>query len=256
MSAHNNSSLPLYVRPDVGDYGLEPDEFMILARVVRFGGWSGGYSKETIRNIAERTPGIEYRRAEYVLKFLVAANVIEQVVEKGHRLGWRPRQPKCWLNPDELDTVRTTVYTNRKQPEAKEAPASTNVTPIREKKIMTVPRPEALPISDEMMSRIENDFPCAAAQIISHKIRFHSHYSKPHHNQATNESEIPTRTLTQWQGMFMEWMERQEAWLVQKQKQKGGLNATSGARGVPGNSGNHSRKIADDEYDWQPAVSL
>jgi len=211
----------------------------LLCRIIGKAGWNGGMSRETITQMVTACPNVSYRMAQYALRLLVAANLVEQVLnqEGTKRLGWKPRKPKAWLSPDELPDVRAQIYSCREQPKA--AP-TTNVIPMSvvanagNGNAIGVPRPELLMITDEMMTRIESECPLAATAIFAEKLHFFNYYKEARRNKATGEFEPPLKTVRQWQDSFMSWMERKQKNLTETLERTGKINGKATANGKGG----------------------
>ena len=98
--------LVLFVKSDIDDYGLDPYEFRIYARIVRRAG--RGEAWESIPSMA-RACRMSESRARAALQLLEAAGLIKSFVRNGNTT-LRHVTDKCsWIHPEILDQLRTTL---------------------------------------------------------------------------------------------------------------------------------------------------
>ncbi|MBW4641219.1 MAG: helix-turn-helix domain-containing protein [Gloeocapsa sp. UFS-A4-WI-NPMV-4B04] len=112
----DEQALGLFVKSDFDDYGLNPYEFRIYARIVRRAGRSDAW--ESIPNMAKACMMSE-SRARRALQVLEAARLIESIERSGYSALRRPTPKSVWANPDQLSTIRA-MFTRTK-----------SVTPIK-----------------------------------------------------------------------------------------------------------------------------
>lgn len=99
----DEQALGLFVKSDFDDYGLNPYEFRIYARIVRRAGRSDAW--ESIPNMAKACMMSE-RRARRALQVLEAAGLIESIERSGYSALRRLTPKSVWVHPDQLSAIR------------------------------------------------------------------------------------------------------------------------------------------------------
>ena len=120
-------SLVLFVKSDIDDYGLDPYEFRIYARIVRRAG--RGEAWESIPSMA-RACRMSESRARAALQLLEAAGLIKSFVRSGNTT-LRHVTDKCsWIHPEMLEEVRATLTLSKNATPSKSDRGTKNATPI------------------------------------------------------------------------------------------------------------------------------
>lgn len=121
--------IPMFVRSDLDDYGLDPYEFRIYGRIAR----RAGPEKEAWESIPKMARGCQMSesRARKALQLLEAARLIESVERPGHttiRL-LTPRQN--WVAPEELEIIRASLIRTKSITPSKSDSGSKTDTPVQ-----------------------------------------------------------------------------------------------------------------------------
>lgn len=99
----------IFIRSELDDYGLDVYEFRVLAHVARREGKNkqgtskGCFAKQ--KTIAE-TCGMSPRKAQYVLKILCEAGLLEIERQKGSTNIYKVAPPSKWNHPKDLPGIR------------------------------------------------------------------------------------------------------------------------------------------------------
>lgn len=99
----DEQALGLFVKSDFDDYGLNPYEFRIYARIVRRAGRSDAW--ESIPNMAKACMMSE-SRARRAIQVLEAARLIESIERSGYSALRRLTPKSVWVHPDQLSAIR------------------------------------------------------------------------------------------------------------------------------------------------------
>lgn len=99
----DEQELGLFVKSDFDDYGLNPYEFRIYARIVRRAGRSDAW--ESIPNMAKACMMSE-SRARRAIQVLEAARLIESLERSGYSALRRLTPKSVWVQPDQLSAIR------------------------------------------------------------------------------------------------------------------------------------------------------
>lgn len=97
--------LRLFVPSDLDDYGLDPFEFRLYARISRRAG-KDGEASESVPNMAAACH-ITVNRARKVLQLLEQAGLIESIERPGNTTLRRPRPQSEWVQPQRLQELRS-----------------------------------------------------------------------------------------------------------------------------------------------------
>ncbi|MUL39533.1 helix-turn-helix domain-containing protein [Gloeocapsopsis dulcis] len=97
--------LRLFVPSDLDDYGLNPFEFRLYARICRRAG-KDGKASESVPNMAAACH-ITVNRARKVLQLLEQAGLIESIERPGNSTLRRPRPQSEWVQPQRLQELRS-----------------------------------------------------------------------------------------------------------------------------------------------------
>ncbi|AFZ33344.1 hypothetical protein Glo7428_4929 (plasmid) [Gloeocapsa sp. PCC 7428] len=97
--------LRLFVPSDLDDYGLDPFEFRLYARICRRAG-KDGEASESVPNMAAACH-ITVNRARKVLQLLEQAGLIESIERPGNTTLRRPRPQSEWVQPQRLQELRS-----------------------------------------------------------------------------------------------------------------------------------------------------
>lgn len=99
----DEQELGLFVKSDFDDYGLDPYEFRIYARIVRRAGRSDAW--ESIPNMAKACMMSE-SRARRAIQVLEAARLIESIERSGYSALRRLTPKSVWVHPNQLSAIR------------------------------------------------------------------------------------------------------------------------------------------------------
>ena len=117
--------LVLFVKSDIDDYGLDPYEFRIYARIIRRAGRVEAW--ESIPSMA-RACRMSESRARAALQLLEAAGLIKSFVRNGNTT-LRHVTDKCsWIHPEVLDQLRTTLTRTKNDTPTKSDRGTKNAT--------------------------------------------------------------------------------------------------------------------------------
>lgn len=109
MVAEYNNDFSLFVSSDIDDYGLDPYEFRIYARISRRAG--RGQAWESISNMA-RACRMSESRARAALQLLEAIGLIASVERKGNTTIRRLTSKRYWAHPKQVDEIRIGSISN------------------------------------------------------------------------------------------------------------------------------------------------
>ncbi len=102
----NELELCLFVKSEIDDYGLDPYEFRLYARIARRAG--RGEAWESIPRMA-RACQMSLARARKALQLLEAAGLIESVVRPGYSTLHRLTPKHKWVHPEQLEVIRQSL---------------------------------------------------------------------------------------------------------------------------------------------------
>lgn len=106
----HRDDLPIFIHSELDDYGLDPHEFRVYARLARRA--YRGASTEGIRNMAERI-GVSERKVRYTLKVLAEAGLITLHIRPGHTPTCQLRPVRDWSPKEQLPAIRERVGRHR-----------------------------------------------------------------------------------------------------------------------------------------------
>lgn len=100
--------LPIFIHSQLDDYGLDPVEFRIYARLARRAGKHGS-ATESIPNMAKvvRRSG---RTVQRVLKFLTLTKLTSRIERPGKTDRYILNPASKWVNKSKIDSIRVLVY--------------------------------------------------------------------------------------------------------------------------------------------------
>jgi hypothetical protein len=120
--------LGLFVRSELDDYGLDPYEFRIYARIVRRAGRSDAW--ESIPNMAKACMMSE-SRARRAIQVLEAARLIESIERSGYSALRRLTPKSVWVHPDQLSAIRAMLTRTKSVTPSKSDTGSQAHTPSK-----------------------------------------------------------------------------------------------------------------------------
>jgi len=102
--------LCLFVKSEIDDYGLDPYEFRLYARIARRAGRAESW--ESIPNMA-RACQMSISRARKALELLEAARLIESIKRSGYTTIRRLTPKHKWVHPERLEEIRQFLAPSR-----------------------------------------------------------------------------------------------------------------------------------------------
>ena len=105
--------LSLFVRREIDDYGLDPYEFRIYARITRRAG--NGEAWESLTNMANACC-MSLSRARKALSLLKLAKLIESIERPGYSTLYRLTPQHQWVEGDRLQEIRSFINLRAKSP--------------------------------------------------------------------------------------------------------------------------------------------
>lgn len=107
------SELSLFVRREIDDYGLDPYEFRIYARITRRAG--NGEAWESLANMASACC-MSLGRARRALHLLKLAKLVESIERPGYSTLYRLTPQHQWVESDRLPELREFINLRAKSP--------------------------------------------------------------------------------------------------------------------------------------------
>ncbi len=107
------SELSLFVKREIDDYGLDPYEFRIYARITRRAGKSEAW--ESVNNMASACC-MSLSRARRALHLLRLAKLIESIERPGYSTLYRLNPHQKWVESDRLQELRSFINLRAKSP--------------------------------------------------------------------------------------------------------------------------------------------
>jgi hypothetical protein len=120
--------LCLFVKSEIDDYGLDPYEFRLYARIARRAG--RGEAWESIPNMA-RACRISISRARKALELLEIAGLIESIERPGYSTIRRLTPKHKWVHPERLERIRQCLTPSRSDTPTKNDRGSKTDTPSK-----------------------------------------------------------------------------------------------------------------------------
>jgi len=120
--------LCLFVKSEIDDYGLDPYEFRLYARIARRAGRAEAW--ESIPNMA-RACQMSLGRARKALKLLETAGLIESVERPGYNTIHRLTPKYKWVHPERLKGIRQFLASSRSDTPTKSDRGSKTNTPSK-----------------------------------------------------------------------------------------------------------------------------
>jgi DNA-binding transcriptional ArsR family regulator len=102
----DEQELGLFVKSEMDDYGLDPFEFRIYARIVRRAGRKEAW--ESVPNMAKACM-ISESRVRLALQLLEAAGLIESQERSGYSTLRRLTPKSRWVHPQRLEAIRAAL---------------------------------------------------------------------------------------------------------------------------------------------------
>ncbi len=135
VAVKEKSELALFVRRDIDDYGLDPYEFRIYARVTRRAG--NGEAWESLANMASACC-MSLSRARRALNLLRLAKLIESIERPGYSNLYRLNPQQKWVASERLQEIRSFINLRAKSPTPitsdrgtrNDSPTKSNSTPL------------------------------------------------------------------------------------------------------------------------------
>lgn len=112
-AAKEKSELSLFVRREIDDYGLDPYEFRIYARITRRAG--NGDAWESLTNMASACC-MSVGRARKALSLLKLAKLVESIERPGYSTLYRLTPQHKWVERDRLQELRGFINIRAKSP--------------------------------------------------------------------------------------------------------------------------------------------
>jgi hypothetical protein len=107
------SELSLFVRREIDDYGLDPYEFRIYARITRRAG--NGEAWESLANMASACC-MSLSRARRALHLLKLAKLVKSIERPGYSTVYRLTPQHKWVEGDRLQELRSFINLRSKSP--------------------------------------------------------------------------------------------------------------------------------------------
>jgi DNA-binding transcriptional ArsR family regulator len=124
----NELELCLFVKSEIDDYGLDPYEFRLYARIARRAG--RGEAWESIPNMACACQ-MSISRARKALRLLEAAGLIESIERPGYTTIRRLTPKHKWVHPERLEEIRQFLALSRTDTPTKSDRGSKTDTPSK-----------------------------------------------------------------------------------------------------------------------------
>lgn len=128
MVAEHNHDLSLFVSSSIDDYGLDPYEFRLFARITRRAG--RGQAWESIAKMA-RACRMSESRARAALKLLKAAGFIASVERKGDTTIYRLNPKSYWVDSEQIDEIRSNLTRSKTATPSKSDRGIISTTPSK-----------------------------------------------------------------------------------------------------------------------------
>jgi hypothetical protein len=140
-AAKEKSDFSLFVRREIDDYGLDPYEFRIYARITRRAG--NGEAWESLANMASACC-MSLGRARKALSLLKLAKLVESIERPGYSTLYRLTPQHKWVECERLQELRSFVNFRAKSPTPIRCDRGTkNDSPITSS---STPLPEVIPL--------------------------------------------------------------------------------------------------------------
>lgn len=127
-SVTDERDIGLFVPSEIDDYGLDPYEFRIYARLVRRAG--RGDAWESIPKMA-RACRMSESRARAALQLLEAAGLIASNERKGDTTIRRLNPKRYWAHPEQVDEIRSNLTRTKTATPSKSDRGIKTATPIK-----------------------------------------------------------------------------------------------------------------------------
>jgi len=124
----DEQELCLFVKSEIDDYGLDPYEFRLYARIVRRAG--RGEAWESIPNMAHACQ-MSISRARKALQLLKAAGLIESVERSGYSTIRRLTPKHKWAHSERLEQIRQFLAPSRADTLTKSDSSISSATPSK-----------------------------------------------------------------------------------------------------------------------------
>ncbi len=146
-SVKEKTELSLFVKREIDDYGLDPYEFRIYARITRRAG--NGEAWESLANMASACC-MSLGRARRALHLLKLAKLVESIERPGYSTLYRLTPQHQWVESDRLQELRSFINFRAKSPTPitsdrgtkSDSPAKSDSTPLSE--VIPLPLPEVI----------------------------------------------------------------------------------------------------------------
>ena len=129
------SELSLFVRREIDDYGLDPYEFRIYARITRRAG--NGEAWESLANMASACC-MSLGRARKALHLLKLAKLVKSIERPGYSTVYRLTPQSKWVASECLQELRSFINFRAKSP----TPITFDSTPLSD--VIPLPLPEVI----------------------------------------------------------------------------------------------------------------
>jgi hypothetical protein len=141
------SEFSLFVRREIDDYGLDPYEFRIYARITRRAG--NGEAWESLANMASACR-MSLSRARKAVALLKLAKLVESIERPGYSTLYRLTPQHQWVECERLQELRSFINLRAKSPTPircnrgtkSDSPAKSDSTPLSD--VISLPLPEVI----------------------------------------------------------------------------------------------------------------